>query len=123
MPDPQPWPVLPARQWAVTVDRDGDNILTIATSMVSGKPDLDEVDRETIRHCAQHLRAFVGEPEDARSADQAEIARLRQEMKRAWGRLANHLLDNRNDGLVWEAADIITAALIADAPKGQEPPA
>ena len=54
--------------WAVMVDRDGDNIVTIGSSHLSGKADLSPEDEETIRTAAQHLLSFVGREAKDRSA-------------------------------------------------------
>jgi hypothetical protein len=48
--------------WAVTVNRRGEDILTIASHYLSGKPELTAEDEQCIRDCAQSLLAFVGEP-------------------------------------------------------------
>lgn len=45
--------------WSVTVERDGEEIVTIASNHLSGR-DLSPEDEETIRTAAKHLLAFVG---------------------------------------------------------------
>jgi hypothetical protein len=47
--------------WAVSVERDGENVVTIASSCLAGR-DLSPEDETAIRHAAQHLLAFVGDP-------------------------------------------------------------
>lgn len=48
------------QQWAVSVARGGENILTIESNCLSGR-DLSDEDTECIRACARHLLSFVGE--------------------------------------------------------------
>ena len=52
--------------WAVTVDRNGVNILTIETRCLSGKARLSSQDEQTIRDCAQQLLAFIGSAKEQR---------------------------------------------------------
>ena len=49
------------QSWSVSVERNGDRILTIADRELAGK-DLTSEDGETIRMAARHLLAFIGEP-------------------------------------------------------------
>lgn len=63
----QPSPAIPPpltseSHWSVSVERDGENVVTIESNCLSGR-DLSEQDRATIRHCAAHLLAFVGSGE------------------------------------------------------------
>jgi len=51
----------PQEHVAVTVYRDGEQILTIETNCVSGR-DLDAEDERAIRDAARQLLAFVGLP-------------------------------------------------------------
>ena len=45
--------------WAVTVERNGESVLTIETNCLSGR-DLSADDERVIRMAAQHLLSFVG---------------------------------------------------------------
>ena len=45
--------------WSVTVERDGEKIITIETNCLSGR-DLVPGDEDAIRTAAQHLLSFVG---------------------------------------------------------------
>ena len=53
------------RHWAVTVERNGETVVTIGSNLsgttdcLSGR-DLSAEDEQTIRLCAEHLRAFIG---------------------------------------------------------------
>lgn len=46
--------------WSVTVERNGEPILTIGHNSVGGRS-LSESDQEVVRNAAAHLKAFVGE--------------------------------------------------------------
>ena len=46
--------------WAVTVERNGEQIVTIETSCISGR-ELSHDDEDAIRTAAHHLLAFVGD--------------------------------------------------------------
>lgn len=46
--------------WAVTVERNGERVVTIESNCLSGR-DLSPEDQEAIRTAAQHLLSFVGE--------------------------------------------------------------
>lgn len=46
--------------WGVTVDRHGEEIVRIETSMLSGKQNLTAEDEEAIRTAAEHLLSFIG---------------------------------------------------------------
>jgi hypothetical protein len=46
--------------WSVRVERDGEEIVTIASNWLSGR-DLSSEDEETIRTAAHHLLAFIGD--------------------------------------------------------------
>jgi hypothetical protein len=48
------------KHWAVRVDRNGENILTIESAMLAGKPEFTPEDEQCIRDCAQHLSSFIG---------------------------------------------------------------
>ena len=45
--------------WSVTIERNGDNIVTIGSNLLSGR-DLNTDDECAIRTAAEHLLAFVG---------------------------------------------------------------
>jgi hypothetical protein len=47
--------------WAVTVERNGEKIVTIESNCLSGR-ELSAEDEQTIRTAALHLLAFVGDP-------------------------------------------------------------
>lgn len=47
--------------WSVTVSRHGEKIVTIETNCLTGR-ELSLDDEETIRTCARHLLAFIGDP-------------------------------------------------------------
>jgi hypothetical protein len=55
-------PKAETRHWAVMVHRNGEDILTIESNHLSGKPEFSPEDEQCIRDCAQHLLAFIGEP-------------------------------------------------------------
>lgn len=50
--------------WSVTVERDGENLVTIEPRCLSGKPDFTEAEAQTIRDAAEHLLAFIGPSRD-----------------------------------------------------------
>jgi hypothetical protein len=58
-----------AVNWSVTVEVDAERVLCISDQHYAGMPDLDPY-KETIRSCAKHLLAFIGEP----NAPQPEAA-------------------------------------------------
>lgn len=47
-------------RWAVTVDRNGETLVTIASEFLSGKPEFTARDEETIRRAGEHLLSFIG---------------------------------------------------------------
>jgi hypothetical protein len=47
--------------WAVTVERDGELVVTIASNSLCGR-DLSDADADVIRLVAAHLLAFIGPP-------------------------------------------------------------
>lgn len=49
------------RRWAVTVEAEGESVLTLAWNHLSGR-DLSGADVEMIRMCAHQLLAFIGDP-------------------------------------------------------------
>lgn len=49
------------KHWAVSVDRDGQNIVTIESNCLSGR-NLSAEDEETILGAAQSLLSFIGQP-------------------------------------------------------------
>lgn len=54
-------PGIPRSTMAVTVERDGEPVVTIATNELSGR-DLSHADVDTIRAAAHQLLAFIGDP-------------------------------------------------------------
>ncbi len=46
--------------WSVTVMRNGEKIVTIETTLLSGR-EIDTDDADAIRTAAHHLLAFIGE--------------------------------------------------------------
>lgn len=48
------------QHWTVTVEKDGEKILTIESNCLSGKADLTSEDEQVIRNAAEHLLSFVG---------------------------------------------------------------
>jgi hypothetical protein len=61
--DPRPFIEWSRRydHWAVTVERNGEQIVTISADHLCGR-DLSAEDEETIRIAARHLLAFLGDP-------------------------------------------------------------
>jgi len=58
------------QHWSVTVEKDGETILTIESNCLSGKSDLTGDDEAVIRNAAEHLLSFVGQfPRDASGRD------------------------------------------------------
>jgi hypothetical protein len=51
------------RFWSVTVSRNGDDVVTIANTHLSGRAELSDEDRRVIRMAGEHLLSFVG-PEE-----------------------------------------------------------
>jgi len=47
--------------WQVIVEANAENILTIGWNWVGGR-ELSDDDEATIRKCAHHLLAFIGDP-------------------------------------------------------------
>ncbi len=48
--------------WSVTVERNGENLVTIETNCLSGKPDFTEAEAQAIRDASETLLAFIGRP-------------------------------------------------------------
>jgi hypothetical protein len=46
--------------WAVTVNRNGEDIVTLASHHMGGKSELSEADEDAIVNAARHLLSFVG---------------------------------------------------------------
>lgn len=66
------------RNWSVTVECEGQTVLTISSQHIGGLSDLDPW-ASTIRGCAQHLLGFVGQPgsgDEERTVPEAEFMRL-----------------------------------------------
>lgn len=47
------------KRWSVTVEVDGEPVLTLAHNHLAGREDLDE---DAVRTAAHHLLAFIGDP-------------------------------------------------------------
>lgn len=47
--------------WSVTVERNGEQIVTIETNCLAGR-EISTEDEEAIRTAAHHLLAFIGDP-------------------------------------------------------------
>lgn len=58
-------------RWAVTVSRNGDDIVTIGRDHLSGRT-IQPEDEATIRTAVAHLLAFIGDT-DARDATLSEV--------------------------------------------------
>lgn len=56
-------PAVPKQHWAVSVSRNGENLVTIESNCLAGKPDFSAEDKQCIRDCARNLLAFIGEKE------------------------------------------------------------
>lgn len=66
------------RNWSVTVECEGQTVLTISSQHIGGLPDLDPW-ASTIRGCAQHLLGFIGQPgsgDDERVVPEADFLRV-----------------------------------------------
>lgn len=50
--------------WSVTVERDGEKIVTIESNCLSGR-EISTEDEDTIRTAANHLLSFIGVPWNA----------------------------------------------------------
>lgn len=50
----------PTKHWAVSVSRNGENVVTIESACLSGR-ELSEEDERVIVMAAEHLLSFVGE--------------------------------------------------------------
>jgi hypothetical protein len=83
------------KSWAVTVERDGESILTLGSNHLAGRDFIDG-DEDTIRTVARHLLAFIGDP-DLQSQLTA-ISTERDEWKRhatdIWDALADDVARN-----------------------------
>lgn len=54
-------PDIARHHWAVTVSRDGEEIVTIESNCLSGR-EISAEDEETIRTAARALLGFIGDP-------------------------------------------------------------
>ncbi|MFC4524925.1 hypothetical protein [Cupriavidus pinatubonensis] len=61
------------RNWSVTVECEGQAVLTISSQHIRGLPDLDPW-ASTIRGCAQHLLGFIGRPASDDVEGQAQLS-------------------------------------------------
>jgi hypothetical protein len=96
--------------WAVTVWRNGEEVVTIATNSLSGR-ELEPADEECVRTAARHLLAFIGEGTSPRLG--GPMTRFRQdntqgygdaelgELNAAWNRITSH------GGYALEDSDLI----------------
>lgn len=50
-----------ADHWAVTVERNGERVVTIETNCLSGR-EISAEDEQAIRTAAHHLLSFIGDP-------------------------------------------------------------
>lgn len=50
----------PVQSWAVTVAVNGEDILTIGSTHLSGIENIDDY-ADAVRTCAKHLLSFIGE--------------------------------------------------------------
>jgi hypothetical protein len=48
------------QHWSVTVERNGENVVTIESNCLSGR-EIGEEDEKVIRNCAHHLLSFIGD--------------------------------------------------------------
>lgn len=46
--------------WLVTVEREGETLVTIESGCLSGKSDFTDAEAQTIRDAAEHLLSFIG---------------------------------------------------------------
>ena len=63
--------------WSVTVERDGEQVVTIETKCLSGR-DLIPGDEDAIRTAAQHLLAFIGDGMTSEEVKTERAERRRQ---------------------------------------------
>lgn len=64
--------------WAVSIDVNGETVLTIGHNHLSGADDIDR-HADVVRNCAQHLLAFIGgdeRPTPSPMVTEEEIARV-----------------------------------------------
>lgn len=64
----------PRDHWSVSVERNGENLVTIETNMLSGKPDFTPEEEDTIRAAGETLLAFIGLPGPAEPIGDAAAA-------------------------------------------------
>lgn len=50
----------PTQHWAVTVERNGQSVVTIESNCLSGR-EISTEDEKCIRNAAHHLLAFIGD--------------------------------------------------------------
>ncbi len=60
--------------WAVTVNVNGNPILTIGHNDLSGIENIDDY-ADIVRNCARHLLSFIGEPEGMTALGEKEQSR------------------------------------------------
>lgn len=57
------------RHWSVTVEMDGEKLVTIESGFLSGKAEFTDEEAETIRDAARNLRSFIGDRQSPYSED------------------------------------------------------
>jgi hypothetical protein len=108
------------QSWAVSVERDGENIVTISSNCLGGR-DLSAEDERVIRMAAEHLNSFVGPgptPEgretarwrecaerltDERDAARSEVITLRHQLSAALRAAAPAPEGETSCGDVWDS--------------------
>jgi len=50
------------QHWSVTVEREGERVVTIESECLSGR-EISPEDEDAIRTAAHHLLAFIGDPQ------------------------------------------------------------
>lgn len=61
----------PKKHWRVEVSSGGESMVAIEPEMLAGR-ELDDEDLNIIRHCAEHLLAFAGNPNSAPAPEQGK---------------------------------------------------
>ena len=60
------------KSWEVEIRADGETILTIGSSHLSGAEDIDAY-ADIVRNCAQHLLSFIGAVKDPADLSEADM--------------------------------------------------
>lgn len=116
------------QHWAVTVSRNGTDILTIESNCLSGR-DLSPEDARIVRDCGRHLLAFIGDPATPSPSGtlvpalRVKIAEWREDYERAITHDKVHGLRDMTTELGGkaEAADELEALLPADSAPSAQP--